>query len=408
MTQAASRAAGRAPGTGPGQLSAYSPHAPAVHQDTTGPAPGTGTFNPATSKLVGSAATATSDLYQNADGSYTRIVSSAPLNYQTSSGAWAPIDTSLAVQSDGRWHNRANSLAVSFATRSDDAALGSLGGTGNHGPFGISFGLAGAARVQGTAAGPAMTYPGVLPATDVTEADTAAGIAERLVLHSATAPSTWIFPLKLTGLTPALQADGSVDLLDASGAVQGVIPAGLARDSATGPQTGPVGATTPVTYQLITYHGGPALQASIDPAWLASPARVFPVTVDPSYNATVTGTTEAMYPFTNDYSGNTLLQVGTYDSGSNYARSFLAFNGLGSALANEHITGASLHVWDAWAWTCGTAEPFWANEITQSWSVTGNKSWPGPSTGPAWASWTPPRRRPRARTPAGTRRSAAG
>ena len=89
----------------------------------------------------------------------------------------------------------------------------------------------------------------------------------------------------------------------------------------------------------MTYHGGLALRASIAPAWLASPARVFPVMVDPSYNATTTGTTDVMYPYTNDYSGNTLLQVGTYDSGSNYARSFLAFNGLGSALASEHITG---------------------------------------------------------------------
>jgi hypothetical protein len=381
VTQAVSRAAGHAPGTGPGQLPAYSPHAAAAHQDTTGPAPGTSTFDPATSKLVTSATTASSDLYQNADGSYTRIVSSAPVNYQTASGGWAPIDTGLGLQGDGRWHERANSLTVSFAGRSDSPALGSLDGTGNHGPFGLAFGLSGAAGVQGTAAGPAMTYPGVLPATDLTETDTATGIAERLVLHSATAPSTWIFPLKLTGLTPALQGDGSVYLVDASGTVQGVIPAGLAQDSATGPQTGPAGAPTPVTYRLVSYQGGAALQASIDQAWLASPARVFPVTVDPSYTAVTKGTTEVMYPFTNDYSGNTLLQVGTYDGGSNYARSFLSFSGLGSALANEHITGASLHVWDAWAWTCGTAEPFWANEITQSWSVTGNKSWPGPATG---------------------------
>ena len=382
VTRAVTHAAGLRPQHGPGQVAPYSPHAPAAHSFVAGPAPGTSTFNPATSKPVASATTATSDLYQNTDGTYTRLVYAGPVNYRTAAGAWTPIDTSLSSQTGGRWQERANSLAVSFAARADDPTLGSLAaGSGNPGSFGISFSLAGAAGAPGTAAGSVVTYPNVLPNTDLTETATATGINESLVLHSAQAPTTWVFPLQLAGLTAVLESDGSVGLVGSSGLLQGVIPAGLATDSATAPGAGPAGQVTPVTYQLISYQGGQALQASIAPAWLASPARVFPVTVDPSYNATTTGSTEVMYPYTNDYSGNTLLQVGTYDSGSNYARSFLAFNGLGSALANEHITAASLHIWDAWAWTCSTAEPFWANEITQSWSVTGNKSWAGPSTG---------------------------
>ena len=379
VSRAVARATGRAPGEGPGQLPAYRPHVPAVHQDTTKPAPGTVTFNPKTSTLI--TASATADLYKNADGSYTRDVYASPVNYRTPAGAWRPVSTTLVPAAGGRWHDHANSLTVSFAPRADDLALASLASGGTNGSFGLSFGLAGAARVRGTVAGPTATYRGVLAATDLTETDTATGIAERLILRSAKAPSTWLFPLALTGLTPHMRPDGSIWLVDASGAVRGVIPAGLARDSATGPRTGPIGATTPVKYELVMYRGGLALRASIDPAWLASPSRVFPVVVDPSYSATTTGTTDVLYPYTNDYSGNTLLQLGTYDSGSNYARSFLAFNGLGSALANEHITAGSLHVWDAWAWTCGSAEPFYANEITASWSVTGNKSWPGPATG---------------------------
>ena len=378
VSRAVARATGRAPGVGRGELPAYRLHVPAARQDVTRPAPGTAVFNPRTSRLV--AATMASDLYRNADGSYTRNVYAGPVNYRAASGAWLPVSTDL-VTAGGRWRDGANSLAVSFAARADDQVLASLssGRTGTSASFGITFGLAGAARVRGAAAGPTVTYRGVLAGTDLAETDTSTGIAERLVLHSANAPYTWIFPLILNGLTPLSRPDGSIWLLGTGGVVRGVIPAGLARDSATGPRTGPVGATAAVKYELVRYHGGPALRASIDPAWLASPARVFPVVVDPSVNAGTTGSTEAMSPFVNDYSGNTLLQVGTYDGGGHYARSFLAFNGLGSALTGEQITAASLHVWDAWAWTCGSAQPFWANEITASWPVTGNKTWPGPA-----------------------------
>lgn len=409
-TRAVARARGHKRGKGRGQVPLYRVHAPKKRRDTTGGAIGVSHFNPRTSTLVDTKSTATSDLYRNTDGTYTRHVYAAPVNYQTSAGTWAPIQTGLVAVSGGGWREAANSVGVSFAARAGSTGLGSLvfGGTSER-SFGVGFGLAGAAAVPGTATGPSVTYPAVLPATDLVETTTAVGISESLILHRAQAPGSWVFPLRLNGLTPALRPDGSVALKDAAGTVEATIPGGLATDASG--TTGTTGAATPVIYQLVTYQGEPALQASIPAAWLDSSARVFPVTVDPSLNTTTTGSTSVISPNVADYSGSALLDVGTYNASGQppasppvsspsptptptgtptftyqpgcenptCARAFLQFAGLSSTLATDTVTAATLNVWDAYATNCSTPEPFWVSPITEPWSVTGAQGWPGPS-----------------------------
>ena len=380
VTRAVTAAAGHAPGQGPGQLPAYTWHAPQAKTYLAGsqPAPGQDTYNAATSKLVPSDSNATSDMYQNADGSYTKHVYAQPVNYKTSSGSWAAINTDLASGTGGRWQERANSVGVGFAPKANDPALSSLSfGSG----LSISYGLAGAAAVTGTASGSTVTYADALPDTDLVEQGLESGVSESLVLHSAQAQTSWIFPLQLTGLTAQLASDGSVQLLDSNGHVQGSIPAGTATDSHFDAHAGPDGAQTPVTYQLVSYDGGTALQASIDPAWLADPARVFPVTVDPSVNAQTSSSTYVQYPDTSNNSGTAVRKVGTWNGGTNYDRTFLGFANLGTSLKNQHITAAQLHVFDIWAYTCSYAEPFYAYLITQAWDPKNTTTWPGPSIG---------------------------
>jgi large repetitive protein len=380
VTRAVSAAAGHAPGQAPGQLPAYTWHAPQAKTYLAGsqPAPGQDTFNRATSKLVASASTATTDLYQNADGSYTKHVYAQPVNFKSSAGSWTPINTSLASGTGGRLQERANSVGVGFAPMANDPALGSLS-LGNG--LSVSFGLAGAAAVTGTVSGSSVTYADALPDTDLVESGLDSGVSESLVLHSAPAAATWIFPFQLTGLTAQLDSDGSVELVDSSGTAQAFIPAGMATDSHFDPQAGPDGAESPVTYQLVSYEGGTALQASIDPAWLADPARVFPVTVDPSVKPQTTSSTYVDYPNNHNNSGTTVRKIGTYNGGANYDRTFLGFADLGStsSLHGDRITAAQLNIFDIWAWQCNSAEPFYAYLISQAWDPAKTTTWPGPS-----------------------------
>jgi hypothetical protein len=242
-----------------------------AHQFTTGEAHGV--FNAKTSTVVGSATTAQSVLYKNADGSYTRHVYPAPVNYKTSAGTWASIDESLVKGAGGRWQEKANSVGATFAANGSQA-LGTM--TADGGAESVSFSLAGASSVAGVTSGSSVTYPGILPHTDVTETATATGISEALTLHSAQAGTSWVFPLNVTGLTPSVDGD-TVDLKDSAGNVVWVIPPAVARSGPVNLAKGDSQASSVLRYQLVPYNGGIALEMTLDQSWLDAPGRVFPV-----------------------------------------------------------------------------------------------------------------------------------
>lgn len=269
VTREVSRAAGRAPGHGPGQLPVYAPHGPAGKPFVTGPDVGNGSasFSPATSKLVAGASTAASDLYRNADGSYTRLVYTAPVNYQAASGSWQRIDASVVAAAGGRWRERANSLGVSFAPAAGDPALASLDlGRGRS----VSLSLAGAAPAPGTlaggVAGATVTYAGALPGTGVALAATATGLRVMLRLNAPSSAADWVFPLRLAGLTPQPGSGGTVDFVNAAGQATAVLAPAQLADSKISPRTGLPALSPPVTYKLVTYHGQPAVEVVADAA----------------------------------------------------------------------------------------------------------------------------------------------
>lgn len=193
---------------------------------------------------------ATFDYYQNADGSFTRKMSQSRINYKDDSGAWKSIDTRVTKGDDGRWHENANSLKVSFApaaatgTAATSARQSALRGNGGSavpaaftsslpwrtasavqaddpapspdpaagpgsssqrdlatltisGSESVSWSLAGANAVTGTASGSTVEYDGVLTDTNLVLSPTADGVKESLVLTSADAPTSWVFPMAL-------------------------------------------------------------------------------------------------------------------------------------------------------------------------------------------------------------------
>jgi RHS repeat-associated protein len=394
QTQGLWHATGRAPGQGKGQLPQWSAHAPQGSASGTFTSGSSATgYDPATSTLVQSGTTAQSDFYKYADGTYTRDVWSSPVNYQTSGGTWAPINDTLVRGSAGRWQEKANSVAVSFATSGSDAALASVATPGGAQQVGFSLAGAGAVTASASASGTAVTYPGILPDTDVTETATANGLDEALTLDSAAAGDKWTFPLTLKGLTPSLDG-GSVNLSDASGTVVAVIPPAVAR-------SGPVSAADPasqassqLTYSLVTDEGAPALEMSLSPSWLDAPGRVFPVVVDPSvtvdpqgsdYAQSLNGTAQAA-----NNSGSALLPSGTTTtSGSTYDDiAFLDYSALGTSQKNYHVSAASLWMFDAYASQCTTAESVTAYQVTTSWSPSTSMTYPGPAYSTQDAQWT--------------------
>jgi RHS repeat-associated protein len=379
QTRDVARARGLKPGKGAGQLPAYAAHGPSARKFTT---PSRAGFNPKTSTLVASGTTATSDLYKNADGSYTRKVFASPVNYRTASGKWAPISESLVPGTGGRWQEKANSVGASFADASSQelATLTSSGGAQS-----VSFSLAGAASVKGATDGSSVTYRGVMPGTDVTETATGAGISESLTLHSADAGTSWLFPLKLTGLTASLRG-GSVDLTDGAGKVVWVISPAVARSGR---------ASAALTYHLVTYDGGPALEMTLATSWLHAKSRVFPVVVDPTIYPGAYGSTYTLSyngsPQTQDNGDAEYLPSGTTTiSGDTYqAIDYLDFSGdLEGEIPGDQVTSASLYLFDVSADQCTSPVTVNAYQVTQSWSASSSLTYPGPTYGTQDGTWT--------------------
>ncbi|MCZ9342927.1 hypothetical protein NGM37_34730, partial [Streptomyces sp. TRM76130] len=102
--------------------------------------------------------------YANEDGTRTTEISPTPVNYRGADGDWQPIDTELRTDGDG-WRNTADAVGVRIDQRADSARLATVELPGGRS---LSYGLSGAAAVQGSAEGSAVTYEGVLADTDLT------------------------------------------------------------------------------------------------------------------------------------------------------------------------------------------------------------------------------------------------
>jgi hypothetical protein len=189
--------------------------------------------------------------------------------------------------------------------------------------------------------------------------------------------------LELKSLKAEMGPGGIVEFADLAGKVLAYVPQGFMSDSKIDPHSGDGATSYGVNYSLTTVGGRQAIEMTLDKSWLDSSARVYPVTVDPSVQDEYTdGTTYVQYPDDNDFSGDTEIHVGTYDGGSDKAESYLSFPDVASGLKNDTVLGARLGVFNTWSYSCSPREVY-VYPVTSSWSVTGDKSWPGPSTGAA-------------------------
>ncbi|WP_329576548.1 LamG domain-containing protein [Kitasatospora sp. NBC_01250] len=367
--------AGHAPGKAPDQLDDYAPY---QHRTAQGASATRTGYNAQTSKRDAAKSSRTTDAFDNADGSVTRDISQSPINYQDANGTWQKIDTSVdGAAGDGRYHEKANSLAVDFAAKAADSSLASFKVAGGHA---LSYGLQGAAPVAGTADGSDVSYPEILPGTDLTLTTTPTGLKESIVLRSAQAGNSWTFPLTLDGLTPHQQADGSIALTDAGGKTVEQIPQAYAWDSKVDPRSGDAASTNAVRYQLVSTAGGPALQVTLDANWLHSPDRQFPVTVDPTVTDGWT-TAYAEDGNTGDHSYEQFLKIGSYDSGTTKANAFInhwdqSWDGSGVT-----VTSATLNLFDTWSSYCGAPARLDVAQVTQAWTPSQVSAYPGPSFG---------------------------
>ena len=329
-------------------------------------------YNAATSREVPAKRQARQRTYDNADGTQTTEFSASALNYRDRDGTWAPIDSTLVPAGDaaGGWVRTADSVGLRLAARSDAAELvrTTLPGGGV-----LGYGLADAAPVTGTVAGDTARYAGVWPGVDVELQAQPGGVKETLVLSSAGARRTFVFPLKLTGLTAALDGN-QVVLTDTVGVRRATIPAGYLQDAH--------GATSDaMTYRIVTHNGAPALELRLDAGWLTEADRAFPVRADPPVVANGAATQSLVVQENGSHGGGDELLVGSKDGVS--SASYLKFPGLADDLRFHTIYGAQLQVVNFESASC-RPRAVSVHPVTGSWSSGDTDTrYPGPSVGAA-------------------------
>lgn len=254
----------------------------------------------------------------------------------------------------------------------------------------ISVSLEGAAKTKGSAAKSSISYQKVRNDTDIRLTSKSDGIKEELILNSPAAPDRFVYPLKLKGLTAAIEDAGDVVYRDATGVERARTPHGFMYDSKVDPNSGEPAISNGVRFSLIPYGDAQALEIRLDRQWLDSPTRVWPIVVDPDITVYTKGDdTYVMSPFNQNYSTQTELKVGKPDASSSVARAFMHFDT--TQLGGKKINYAYLFTWEKHSWSC-SQNPGPAYRVTSPWDGSQMTSFPGASTddgAPASGAWWP-------------------
>nr|BFE54071.1 PA14 domain-containing protein [Saccharothrix mutabilis subsp. capreolus] len=292
-------------------------------------------FDPQKSKVVRRSLFETE--YENPDGTRTIKQSTEPLNVKDPQGRWSPVDASLVTDAKSkRVKVKQHPLKPSFGTAADDPSLVAVEFEGNKVSLGVDQPARGrAVEVEGKSA----EYTDVKADTDLVYEVTPGAVKETIRVKKP-GTSSWRFTLNTGGLTPVVTERGTVELRNAEGTPKIVMPPVVTWDSSgKGDEIPP--AVTGGSYAVEKAGDQWALTVEVDEAWLNDPARVYPVSVDPTFTFGVVYS-EA-YKSDGYWCTNCGVQVGNVlDNGDKYWRSALRFDY--SSLYGKTIVGAKVDV----------------------------------------------------------------
>jgi RHS repeat-associated protein len=211
-----------------------------------------------------------------------------------------------------------------------------------------------------TLAGNRATYVDALPGVDLVVEATREGMETFLIVKSRQAAAglaAVTFPITGQNVASHVREEGGNTVLkDANGRAIANVPTPLMWDAAPvdvlGGPANPAAVASVVAPRApgSAAKGGVELTLKPDRAWLADPARQYPITIDPQLNpVSVTFDTYVRSDLTSDTSGATDLQVGPLSSGP-VARSFVHWNVAG--LAGNTVSSATVRFWNFWSGTC--------------------------------------------------------
>ena len=199
-------------------------------------------------------------------------------HFQGADGTWRDVDRRLRQREDGTWVVVSDETTPVLA-REAGASLISLPTT--HGPIVVSHPDASPVNAVRGDNDWTLVYPDALSGgRDIVQEMTLDGVKESVVVPDASAPSSYTVVYALPIGASAVEARNGVHFFKDDARFAALFT-GPAFD-ATGPSS-----EVPAKVELVSQVGPLAIvDVSVDPAWFNDPARVFPVTIDPSFTKT--------------------------------------------------------------------------------------------------------------------------
>ncbi|MEU4607437.1 DNRLRE domain-containing protein [Kribbella sp. NPDC023972] len=329
--------------------------------------------------------TETSTTWAEPSGLMTTEAHAAPIRFKTASGAWRAVDLTLQKGTDGTVAPRGHQLGLQLGKR--NVATGQVFASATAGTGRQVEWLAPWKLPEPTIDGTKATYADIQPGVDLTLDARRSGFETDFIIKQrpATAP-VWRIPLRTKELTARQLEDGTIEFVDAKNVVRSRIPVAYMWDSVADPAT-----KDPVNKAIVNVRvedvvpGTATLVIAPDPQFVLDPARVFPLTVDPTYaNMPVMSSFDTFVQsgWTNDLSSTVDLRVGK--NGTTTERSFLNFPT--APFIGKDVIAAHLSLMQYGSTTCtptqvnlhsanpATPETRWAAQPTTSIQVWGSVS----------------------------------
>ena len=333
--------------------------------------------------------------FRLSDGSYIAVSYGMPVHYQDTAGSWHDIDNSLTLSTDQTAYQSANAEVDSAF--SADLSAGNLVSTG-YGNVAVTMGLLDTAQalaltqqdgamaseedttglvfdrnceailvsdistfvqlddVPGWTAeelipedlASTVLYEDIYPNVDIRYTAYSYNIKEEIIVKAAQSAYRYDFFLSVDGATAALNQDGSISISNEEGDLVYFIPAPYMRDAAGD-------SSRAVSYTLTSVTDGMVLTVEADATWINDENRAFPVTIDPSLEASVkTWTTDENADIYGTYveeGDPTNCHYSAYEMYIGHSirykehRGYLHVNNLPTVPAGHHVTSASMNLY---------------------------------------------------------------
>lgn len=299
--------------------------------------------------LIGDRTTETTEHRALPSGRIEATVAGAPVRVRDADGDWVDVDVTLQHQTDGsvapRVHPYGVKLAGATAGRGDHELV-ALGEKGRRSSLGWSGPLP-TPELDGSTA----TYRDVKPGIDLVVEVTRTGYQQHLLVRNKAAAAQvkqLRMPWKSDGLTTKLDGKGGLTVRSATETRD--VPAPLMWDATVDEASGEHTRRALVGLGLAK----DALLLTPDAAFLNDPKTVYPVTIDPSQSNGASFDAFVQNTYTSDQSAATELKLGTYDGGTNKAKSYLRFDNQ-EWLWDKQIQAATLNLWESHSYSCTAA-----------------------------------------------------